>query len=59
MLEKAKERQKIEIQTLIQHNLNIQLKKKIKTEEKGSPTKFKMTESKFGGKATHNFKIIN
>lgn len=49
MLEKAKERQKIEIQTLIQHNLNRQQKKK-QLLHKGSPSKYKVTESKLGGK---------
>jgi hypothetical protein len=50
MLEKAKERQKIEIQTLIQHQINRQQRKKM-LEDKGSPSKYKISESKVGGKS--------
>ena len=48
MLEKAKERQKIEIQTLIQHQINRQQRKKM-FEDKRSPSKYKITERKVGG----------
>ncbi len=44
-LEKAKERQKQELQVLIQHNLNSLLKKK-EIEEKVSPSKYRIQETK-------------
>lgn len=47
MLEKARERQKIEIQALIQHNINKQHNKK-EIEEKVSPLRYRFSDSKMG-----------
>ncbi len=56
MLEKAKERQKIEIQSLIQYNLQRQQRKK-QIEEKGYQSKIKITDGKIGGNQIINLFI--